>query len=234
LSALAAGNGLDFLAITDHNTVSHHEYLPRAAARYGITLLPGQEVTTADGHANAFGEIDWVDFREPADAWVSAVARRGGLLAINHPARGDCSWRHPLSTPPQLAEVWHSSWSDRRDGGPLAWWLAAGRPTPVGGSDWHRPGNDAAPGTPTTWVACADGDVFGGLTAGRTAISAGRDEPLLLRAGDDLLAIDADGAMLVCPEGRRTVVRGDRATFAGHAGPHLLERDDRTVMAIAA
>src|SRR6266568_4347413 len=41
LAALAAGRGLDFLAVTDHNTVSHHAELAAAARRYGITLLPG-------------------------------------------------------------------------------------------------------------------------------------------------------------------------------------------------
>jgi hypothetical protein len=47
LAALAVERGLDFLAVTDHNTISHHAELPAAARRYGITLLPGQEVTTA-------------------------------------------------------------------------------------------------------------------------------------------------------------------------------------------
>ncbi|HEY2043127.1 MAG TPA: CehA/McbA family metallohydrolase, partial [Jatrophihabitans sp.] len=234
LAALASGNGLDFLAVTDHNTVSHHEHLPAAGDRYGIALLPGQEVTTAAGHANAFGDIGWVDFRRPADDWVSEVAARGGLLSINHPLRGDCAWRHPLATMPPLAEVWHSSWRDRQDGGPLAWWLAARFPTPIGGSDWHRPG-DIAPGWPTTWVACAaDGDVLAGLAAGRTAISAGRDAPVLLRVGDELVAVDADGAMLVCPDGRRTPVRGELASFTGHPEAHLIEQDDRTVLSIAA
>jgi PHP domain-containing protein len=234
LAGLAVGNGLDFLAVTDHNTVSHHEFLPAVGARYGIDLLPGQEVTTADGHANAFGDIGGIDFREPADSWVAEVARRGGLLSINHPVRGDCSWRHPLRAMAPLAEAWHSSWRDRRDGSPMAWWLAAGPPTPIGGSDWHQPGMDAAPGTPTTWVACADGDVLGGLAAGRTAISAGYDAPVLLRVGDELIAIDADATMLVCPDGRRTPVRGDRAHFAGHLGAHLIELDNRAVVSIAA
>jgi PHP domain len=233
LVARAVTHGLDFLAVTDHNTVSHHEFLPGAGDRYGIRLLPGQEVTTGDGHANAFGDIGWIDFREPPDTWVAEVARRGGLLSINHPYRGDCAWRHPLRTRPSLAEVWHSTWRDRRDGGPLAWWVAAGLPVPIGGSDWHRPG-DRGPGIPTTWVACSDADVLGGLGAGRTAISADYDAPVLLRVGDELVAVDADGAMLVCPSGRRIPVRGDRASFAGHSQPHVLELDDRTVVAIAA
>jgi hypothetical protein len=104
----------------------------------------------------------------------------------------------------------------------------------LGGSDFHRPGADALPGSPTTWVACADGDVLGGMLAGRTAVAAGPEAPLLLRVGHELVALDADGAMLVCPDGRRVPVRGDRATFDGHDGRHLLERTDRTVVAIAA
>src|SRR5262244_3858737 len=71
LALLAARNGLDFLAITDHNTVSHHVELPGASAKYGITLLPGQEVTTNGGHAGALGDIGWVDFREPPDVWLA-------------------------------------------------------------------------------------------------------------------------------------------------------------------
>ncbi|MDF2145532.1 CehA/McbA family metallohydrolase [Knoellia sp. p5-6-4] len=234
LASLAAGAGLDFLWVTDHNTTSHHPLLADAGRRHGVALLPGQEVTTADGHANAFGDIGWVDFRRPAVEWVAVVQERGGLLSVNHPVSGDCAWRHPLAEPPPLAEVWHWPWTDLADGGPLAWWAAAGRPTPVGGSDWHRPAHGAAPGSPTTWVACADGDVLGGMAAGRTAVSAGRDAPVLLHVGDEWVAVDADGAMLVCPDGRRSPVRGECHTFTGHDGPHLLERSDRGIVSVAA
>ena len=68
LARLAAEQGLDFLAVTDHNTVSHHAELGWASARYGVTLIPGQEVTTDSGHAGALGDLGWVDFREPADS----------------------------------------------------------------------------------------------------------------------------------------------------------------------
>src|SRR6202044_332371 len=71
LAALAAGRGLDFIAVTDHNTISHHAELPAAARRYAITLLPGQEVTTDGGHAGARGESGRVEFRSPP------AARRG-------------------------------------------------------------------------------------------------------------------------------------------------------------
>src|SRR6185437_10320742 len=75
LSRFAAGLGLDFIAVTDHNTVSHHRELPAASARHGITLLPGQEVTTAGGHAGALGEVGWIDFRLPADTWLEQTQR---------------------------------------------------------------------------------------------------------------------------------------------------------------
>jgi len=72
------------------------------------------------------------------------------------------------------------------------------------------------------------------MAAGRTAISAGRDAPVLLHVGDEWVAVDADGAMLVCTDGRRTPVRSNLHRFTGHEGPHLLERSDRTVVSVAA
>lgn len=236
LAALAAGQGLDFLWVTDHNTVSHHPHLSTVGKRYGIRLLPGQEVTTADGHANAFGDVGWVDFREPASSWLAQVAASGGLLSVNHPVAGDCAWRDPggpVRPLPPVAEVWHSSWSDPADGAPLAWWDAAGRPAPIGGSDVHDPARDL-PGAPTTWVLCEDDDVLAGMAAGRTAVSSAPDAPVLLRVEGELVAIDADGAQLVCRDGRRTPVHGIRRTLPGHPGPHVLERTDRRVLSLSA
>ena len=148
LARFSVAQGLDYIAVTDHNTISHHAELPAVAAAHGIILVPGQEVTTRAGHANAFGEMGWIDFREPADAWLDA-ASGPALLSVNHPIGGDVSWTIPMSRRPPLAEVWHWSWLDPHWTTPLAWWLAWDpRSVPVGGSDWHRPGDDAPPGSP--------------------------------------------------------------------------------------
>ena len=40
LARFAAESGLDFIAVTDHNTISHHRELPQAARRYGDHLDP--------------------------------------------------------------------------------------------------------------------------------------------------------------------------------------------------
>jgi hypothetical protein len=226
LARLATEQGLDFLAVTDHNTISHHAELSCAAARYGITLIPGQEVTADAGHAGALGDVGWVDFREPPDSWLEATERGGGLLSINHPIGGHVSWTLPMRRRPPLAEVWHWSWLDPRWTTPLAWWLAWD-PTavPVGGSDYHRPGSEALPGTPTTWVECAGDEpnaVLDGLRAGRCSISARHDGPVLLRMDGEFLAIGAEGTILAGPDGPRAVVRADTAVIPAADGYHRL------------
>ncbi len=237
LAAAAVRSGLDVIAVTDHNTVSQHTSLPGIGSQYGVTLIAGQEVTTDRGHANAFGDIGWVDFREPAQAWVTAVAAAGGLLSINHPLAADCSWHHPLTERPPLAEIWHWTWLDRRWTGPLAWWAAWGHDTvPVGGSDFHSPGQGRHLGAPVTWVACESDEpaaVLDGLRAGRTALAAGVDDPVLLRVEDEFVAIGADGTLLVDRFGSRQVVRGDMALFPAVAGPHRLETPLAEVVAIS-
>ncbi|HYZ55249.1 MAG TPA: CehA/McbA family metallohydrolase [Streptosporangiaceae bacterium] len=226
LARLAVERGMDFIAVTDHNTVSHHRELAAAGSRYGITLLPGQEVTTSYGHAGALGDIGWVDFRQRPDGWLEATRQRGGLLSVNHPIAGPVSWMHAMQGRPPLVEVWHWSWLDLSWTTPLSWWLAwdAGA-VPVGGSDWHRAGSDAPPGSPTTWVECASDDpagILAGLSSGRVAISAGRDGPVLLRADGELVAVDADGAILAGPNGPCARVRGNLARFRGTPGCHRL------------
>ena len=97
LATLAASQGLDLLAVTDHNTVSHHTHLAAAGNHAGILLVPGQEVTTDVGHANCFGEIGWIDFRDPPDVWQTEATERGGVMSVNHPWAWDCAWRMPLA-----------------------------------------------------------------------------------------------------------------------------------------
>jgi hypothetical protein len=226
LAVYAAERGLDFVAVTDHNTVSHHACLDRLSARYGVVLLPGQEVTTEPGHAGVLGDTGWIDFRTPAASWLTAAEAGGGLMSVNHPFAGHVSWVHPMPRRPPLLEVWHWSWLDPSWTTPLSWWQAWDPAAiPVGGSDWHRPGSDAPLGTPTTWVASADTSVAGvldGLRAGRVSISGSRDGAVLLRDGDELVAAGADGLVLAGPQGPVRRVTGDLVRLPGAPGYHRL------------
>ncbi len=215
LAVLAASRGLDVLAVTDHNTVSHHPHLAAAGAHAGVLLLPGQEVTTDQGHANCFGAIGWIDFREPPDSWRATADARGGLMSVNHPWAGDCSWRIPLSAPATFVEMWHSTW-DRRSPEPVEDWPEHGV-TPIGGSDFHRHGDHAVLGSPTTWVEAEDRTVDAVLAAmgeGRVAISASPTSPVLVRHDGELVAVDADGTQRVSgPLGQRLVADGVTLAF---------------------
>jgi PHP domain len=236
LARFAASRGLDFIAVTDHNTTSHHRELPAAAAAYDIALIPGQEVTIEQGHANAFGDLPWIDFRQPPDAWLAQAEQGGGLLSVNHPYGGQNSWTLPMRRRPPLVEVWHWSWLDLRWTTPLSWWLAwHPEAIAVGGSDWHRPGSDAPPGAPTTWVQAYAADqaaVLDGVTAGRVAISAGRDGPALLRVEGELVAVEADGAVLVGPDGPKRRVSGDLARLGDAPGSHRIVDPNGATLAL--
>jgi len=189
-------------------------------------LTVSELAATDGGHAGVLGDVGWIDFRRPPDDWLDATEAGGGLLSINHPFAGPVSWVHPMRRRPPLVEVWHWSWLDLRWTTPLGWWQAWDpTATPVGGSDWHRPGSDAPLGRPTTWVQCAGtepGDVLDGLRAGLVAISAERDGPVLLRHEGDFVAIDADGLTLAGPQGPCARIRGERARLTAAPGPHRL------------
>lgn len=196
LAGKARAIGLDFLAVTDHNTVSHHPHLP-ALESDDLFLIPGQEVTTYYGHMNVWGPRRWCDFRCRTDAEVEAVIRLahavGGLCSINHPKTNGPEWEYDTSLPVDSMEVWQGPWAHKNTES-LALWeglLNSGRRLPaVGGSDYHCPAgedpNFLRLGQPTTWVKVTERSVRGvldAIRAGRASISAFPDGPRLdLRA----------------------------------------------------
>jgi hypothetical protein len=193
MARFAKKRGLDFLAITDHNTTTHMPVID-AWRDAPLLLIPGEEVTTYSGHANVWGLREWVDFRWTTDAeihrllqWVEARRRP---FSINHPKRVGPPWQ--FSDPGfGVREVWQAPWRWYNWESVDAWdqELAAGRHiVPVGGSDAHsappaEPRHPHHVGDPTTWLFCDDGlsepAALAAITAGRTAISDGPRGPLL-------------------------------------------------------
>lgn len=208
VAALAVARGLDFVVLTDHNTVSQADFLVDAQGRWpDLLLVPGIEFTTYDGHAGAFGATEWVDHRigQPGatiEAAADAVHRQGALFVVNHPNLdlGDlclgCAWAHALD-PDQIDAIEIVTGGYAPAGGLFyddnvaLWesWLATGaRVAPVGGSDDHRAGVDLGPtdspiGSPTTLIWASELSVAGltaGLAAGRTVVKLqGPDDPMV-------------------------------------------------------
>lgn len=85
----AAEHGLDFVAVTEHNTLSHHQSLNELQMAFDQTvLMSGREITTFYGHANIFGTTEFIDFRvrnNQIGPVLAEAAQKGAFISINHP-----------------------------------------------------------------------------------------------------------------------------------------------------
>lgn len=171
---------LDFIMLTEHNTVSQAEVVRELQPAFDkLLIIPGQEVTTFYGHINVWGVDTPVDYRivpgmRSFNDLADDVHRLGGLVSINHPAAPTgtmclgCGWSMPDVDYAKVdaMEAVNGSIVGMTGGdaeGALSgipYWtrqLKTGRPlVAVGGSDMHdgTAGPEAAStiGSPTTVV----------------------------------------------------------------------------------
>ncbi len=220
LAAAARARGLDFVAVTEHNTVSHLPYLAQAggddpsgralrpgsgqASGRSLLLIPGQEITTYYGHANAWGIQSCQEFRCHDNATmariIDAVHASGGLFSINHPKDNGPAWEYSSDLPFDCVEAWQGLWAANNYQS-LDFWdslLRQGRRVvAVGGSDKHVAPFTGEPGihdigTPTTWVYAGElsaAGILAGIRAGHVFVSADSPGPELYLAAD----ADRDG-----------------------------------------
>jgi hypothetical protein len=232
--ALARARGLDFVVLSDHNTVAQHALAAAVqSATPDVLLMRGNEVTTYAGHGNAVGAAAYVDHRVGLDgrtaaAIVREVKAQGGIFIVNHPSLDlgtaciGCAWRHG-DTPWEdvgaielqtgnytvgvrlFLEPTLALWDERLDAG--------ARIAAVGGSDDHRAGRDtgstaSAIGSPTTLVwaeELSEAAILDGIRAGRTMVA--------LRGPDDpLVELSAGGARI----GDTVTARGGAVDVEAH------------------
>jgi hypothetical protein len=207
--ASVEGKGLDFFALTDHD--SHMDGNPTHWSdpdyvSEDTVLLYGIEWTTGNGHANVWASwpYDYSDLwstnqnDDPASA-VSAAHNVGALFSINHPLRID--WEYPVIEGTDCIEIWngpmvinnnykatHDFWDDIL--------MERRKVTGVGGSDTHYLNGPIAPftghGKPTTWVYANSKDaeaILSGIAEGKVSISYSLDAPRLELIADK----DGDG-----------------------------------------
>jgi hypothetical protein len=207
----ASDRGLDFIAFTDHNTISHVKELTALQPYFDkLLLIPGMEMTTFQGHANAFNLREPVDFRVSSPEvpdWNTLLREaqgKGALVSINHPrvptgeACMGCGWSPSPAVDlslVQAVEVVNGNDVESPVTGIPFWHeqLQKGhRLTAIGGSDTHDVTSKSVPppgriGVPTTVVYASElsiDAIMAGIRAGNVFVdtAGSRDRKLELSA----------------------------------------------------
>ena len=233
--------GLDFLAVTDHNTTSQWRYFgPRSSE--DLVFIPGMEITTYRGHANVFGLSEWIDFRLDSsidlDALVGEVRRQGALLSVNHD-KEPLPWGYDYPDM-DCMEVFHGHWLTSNDGVLAQYdrFLADGRRISlIGGSDYHQPAEQERPGPvglgkPTTMLWLSSLDVCAVINALRDGHGYVTESPtgphLAFTANGQPMGSTAAGGDDITIEVEVTGAPGDRLIWVCEDGPvsEMLIPDD--------
>ncbi|MBN1535467.1 MAG: CehA/McbA family metallohydrolase [Anaerolineales bacterium] len=209
---LSLAQGLDFFAITDHNTINSFDQFGDDPA---MLVIPGIEVTLDMGHCNIFGMEG-----NPASAWqhwmegicgdqiwvplsdgrtttslLREIAACGLFTSINHPFLNPWEWRDADTelNNVQFIEVWNDHlWPDNRQATPMAldFWtrtLNAGmRLTAIGGSDFHfLPGDQ--PEWPGEYMGMPSTWVYAEELSGKAVLDGLRQHRAFISIGPKLI-----------------------------------------------
>jgi hypothetical protein len=238
--------GLDFLALTDHNTASQNRFA--MAQDETLLLIPGVELTSYKGHANLLGQPDALtDFRvltaEDAAKELRQAQAKGALVVLNHPFCPDCPWELGFDVPFDAIEVWNGPWRELNETA-VTWWqlrLAEGqRIVAIGGSDTHQDHPLVRHGGPTAHVYVAEETVASVLDAvkrGAVVLTMGPDDTFLTLTVDGV----GVGEELEVADGREEVelvitirgAQGDRVSLWSNHGLEqewIVEEEERELV----
>lgn len=194
----AANEKLDFIAITDHFTISHWNKIDEQADENRPLVIHSCELSGELGHANLHGIKSWIspfvdgnenlfNFLDESDYSMNKIAdivhEEGGLFSINHPLSARVGWRYHdfdlkkadiievVSLPDGPNSFQYTALWDRL--------LCNGqRITGVGSSDSHHPDSDGPwkLGVLRTWVYAdnlSEKSLIKGLKSGRVYVTHG-------------------------------------------------------------
>lgn len=183
---------LDFVTLTDHNTLTALSQMESFSADDLLTM-GGFELTTFYGHALALGIRQWIDWRvrpgtRSMPEIVAEVEAAGGLFVIAHPdCPGDpictgCHWDYDDVMPGSagIVEVWNEHWNSgsNNEGSLQLWyeWLKQGhRLFATVGTDIHGPADPALEfGFNIVYAdALTEAAILNGIRRGHSYLSSG-------------------------------------------------------------
>ena len=180
IAELAKAEGLDFIALTDHNTIEGYK---KVRKDLNLLVISSIEISLDKGHFNVFGMDEWRDWMDDfygiireiplpsryrtVNELFTRIADQGLLNSINHPLLAPWAWQHADTDLRRIhcVELWNDPyWPENISANANTvnmWskWLNAGhRISAIGGSDYHSPprpeeGNYGERlGLPTTYV----------------------------------------------------------------------------------
>jgi len=85
LEHVARTPDLRVIAITDHDSIAGAKEAARLARQFGLTVIMGEEVSTADGHLLALFIETFLPLGRPAAETIAAIHAQGGLAIAPHP-----------------------------------------------------------------------------------------------------------------------------------------------------
>jgi hypothetical protein len=198
LAIKATRNGLDFLAITDHNQMSVKDTFPHIP---GMTILPGVEWTHYLGHANFIG-VDhpydtpfFCNTPEEVRERFDTAHERGALITINHPFEEIARFILDMNQLPfDCLEVWNGPMreSNLRAMGLWQQLLISGIKIPISaGSDYHRDTPFIFLGGPSLCVyslSTGTSDILEAIRKGHSFITFAPNGPTLqMTAGSSIM-----------------------------------------------
>jgi hypothetical protein len=251
----AVRRGLDFIAVTDHNTTSHNDGLREMQPFFDkLLFIPGRELTTFHGHANAFGTTRFIDYRVGSSQVpdVNAMFRNarslGAIVAINHPEAptGEvcmgCGWNPSPAVDMNLVtavEVVNGGgnpairfWQDQLGSGH--------RLTAIGGSDNHHADwpleKHGSVGYPTTVVYAQNLSVAGivaGISSGRVFIdTTGSRDRLLDMQARSAAALATMGSEINVPGGADLNVETHVVACKGASVHYLIDGQESLALSL--
>jgi predicted metal-dependent phosphoesterase TrpH len=89
---LAEQRGFSAISITDHNNTESHDIIKKMQETTNVILIPGQEISTIDGHLLIYGWLPTIDRDLTMNETIELARKKGGTNSVY------CVAAHPFDS----------------------------------------------------------------------------------------------------------------------------------------